>query len=186
MKPTSTEIPDYNSIIDKYYLAGSSLRDIYLCHCQSVAELALEIAAKKQLTVDREEIIAAAMLHDIGVFLTDAPSIHCTGTEPYLRHGILGAELLRSEGVDEKYARVAELHTGSGLTATEIIAAQMPLEPRDYLPSTLLERLICYADKFYSKSGSMKRKEYERVRKSMARFGEEPLKRFDELHAQFS
>ena len=32
---------DYNKIIDKYYPEGSRLRDIYLRHCRSVADLAL-------------------------------------------------------------------------------------------------------------------------------------------------
>ena len=53
------------------------------------------------------------MLHDIGIIFTDAPALDCHGTEPYMRHGIIGADLLRSDGVDEYLARVAERHTGA-------------------------------------------------------------------------
>lgn len=178
---------DYQKIIDKYYPAGSELRDIYLRHCRSVSDEALAIVHRKHLDLDEAEVEGAAMTHDIGIFLTDAPSIACHGTQPYMLHGVLGADLLRREGAPEEWARVAERHTGSGLTAEEIREQKLPLpEGRVYMPETLLERLICYADKFYSKSGSMQRKSLESVRRSMARHGEEPLRRFDALHKEFA
>lgn len=177
---------DYQKIIDKYYPAGSALRDIYMRHCRQVADLALEIADYHRLPVDRDEVEAAAMLHDIGIFLTDADGIHCFGTEPYLMHGILGARLLRGEGVPEEIAAVAERHTGAGITADDISALSLPMPAGDYMPRTVLERLVCYADKFYSKSGDMKRKPLERVRASMARLGESTAARFESLHREFS
>ncbi|MDE6265785.1 MAG: HDIG domain-containing protein [Muribaculaceae bacterium] len=172
---------DFNTVINKYYPADSPLRDIYLRHCRQVADMAISIARSGNLPLDETDIEAAAMLHDIGIILTDAPSIHCTGQEPYIRHGILGAEILRKEGYPEKWARVAERHTGSGLTADEIIEQNLPLPPRDYLPETLLEQLICYADKFFSKSGDMQQKSIEKVERSMQRFGEPSLQRFLKL-----
>ena len=66
---------NYQDIIDKYYPAGSPLRDIYMRHCRSVANLAIEIADRKALETDRNEIEEAAMLHDLGIFLNDAPGI---------------------------------------------------------------------------------------------------------------
>ncbi|MCM1451380.1 MAG: HDIG domain-containing protein [Clostridium sp.] len=177
---------DYQQIIDKYYPASEpALRETLIKHSAQVAGLALEIAKAKRLKLDPEQIKAAAMLHDIGIFLTDAPGINCLGKEPYIRHGILGAELLRKEGAPEWAARVAERHTGAGLDAQEIIDQRLPLPAKDYLPETLLERLICYADKFYSKSGDMQRKPYEKVRASMARFGSRTLARFDALYGEF-
>lgn len=177
---------DVYRIIDKYYPAGSSLRDIYLRHCRSVAALSLEILDRKKLPLDRETVEAAALLHDIGIYATDAPSIECHGPEPYLRHGVIGAELLRREGVPEEIAAVAERHTGAGLTAREIRDSHLPLPECDLLPRTLLEKLVCYADKFYSKSGSMQRKSLEKVRASMARFSPAVLARFDALHTLFA
>lgn len=144
-----------------------------------VANLACGIAKVKKLPLDTDQIIAAAMLHDIGIFLTDAPGIECHGTEPYIRHGVLGAELLRKEGAPEWAARVAERHTGTGIDKEEIIEQKLPLEPKDYVPKTLLEKLICYADKFYSKSGKMEQKPFKKVRLSMERFGAGTLARFD-------
>ena len=92
------QIP-WQQIIDRYYPAGSPLRDIYLRHCTSVTDEALRIAREKDLPLNPEDIRAAAMLHDIGIFLTSAVDIGCDGDEPYIMHGVLGAELLRKEGV---------------------------------------------------------------------------------------
>lgn len=156
-------------------------------HCRSVADKALAIAKENSLTLDAAEIEAGAMLHDIGIFMTDAPGIHCHGTEPYLAHGRAGADLLRAEGAPEKYARIAERHTGAGLTPADIARLSPALPPdRSYMPETELEKLICYADKFFSKSGDMQEKPLERVRASICKFGEEALNRFETLHRHFS
>ncbi|MCC8113688.1 MAG: HDIG domain-containing protein [Bacteroidales bacterium] len=177
----------YQDIIDKYYESGSPLREILIRHSRSVADKALAIARAKHLNLDYRDVETAAMLHDIGIYQTDAPGIQCFGKEPYLRHGVLGAELLRREGAPAWIARVAERHTGAGLTAEEIKRQGLPLPTdRDLVPETLLERLICYADKFFSKSGDMKEKPLERVRASMAKFGPESLRRFEELNREFS
>lgn len=129
----------------------------------------------------------AAMLHDIGIFLTDAPGIHCHGTAPYIAHGYLGADLLRKEHFSEATARVAERHTGSGITPADITDQHLPLPAdRSYMPESLLERLICYADKFYSKSGDIhKEKSLEKVISSMAKHGADTLERFMLLHREF-
>lgn len=178
---------DYRRIIDKYYPEGSPLRDIYLRHCRQVADKAVEIARADGLPLDNTTIEEAAMLHDIGIFLCHAPSIGCGGQEHYIRHGMLGADLLRREGAPEEYARVAERHTGAGLTREDIIADDMPLPlDRCFMPVTLLEQLICYADKFYSKSGDMAEKPLPKVMVSMARFGPETFARFNALHRRFS
>lgn len=178
---------DWQAVIDRYYPADSKVRDILLRHSRSVAGLAADISRRKGLGIPDGDIEAAAMLHDIGIIATDAPGIDCHGTAPYLAHGAIGADMLRGLGAPEKYACVAERHTGAGLTPEEIAAAGLPLPPgRDYMPHSLLERLICYADCFYSKSGDMQRKDLERVRRSMEKFGPDVLVRFDELHRQFS
>ncbi|MDE6741189.1 MAG: HDIG domain-containing protein [Muribaculaceae bacterium] len=176
----------YYEIITEYYEEGIALLDLLLTHSDMVARKALAVAEKANLDIDRDFVYDAAMLHDIGIFHCDAPGIHCHGTEPYIRHGVIGAELLRRKGL-EAYARVCERHTGSGLTAKEIAETGMPLPHIDLLPETLEEKLICYADKFYSKScNPREEKSLERVRRSMSRFGSDSLARFDALHALFN
>ena len=175
----------YQEIIDKYYPVGTKCRGIFLQHSRQVADKALEIARRCNLDIPLDIVETAAMLHDIGIFLTNAPDIDCHGSEHYICHGILGAELLRKEGFDEEIARVAERHTGAGLTIDDIDRQQLPLPRKDYLPETMLEKLICYADKFFSKSGAMQEKPIDKVRNSMARHSADSLARFDELHKLF-
>ena len=176
----------YQEIIDKYYPVGTMCRGIFIQHSRQVADKALAIAQECKLDIPLETVETAAMLHDIGIFLTNAPDIDCHGSEHYIRHGILGAELLRKEGFDEEIARVAERHTGAGLTIADIERQQLPLPLKNYLPESTLEKLICYADKFFSKSGAMQEKSLDKVRASMARHSADNLARFNELHKLFN
>ncbi len=81
---------------------------------------------------------------------------------------------------------MCERHTGSGLTVEDIERQKLPLPHRDMLPISLEEKLVCYADKFFSKSGDIEReKSLEKVIESMRRHGEDTLNRFLELHALF-
>lgn len=180
---------DFVSDIISRQIKDEELKKLLITHCRHVAEKALEVARKCGIEgeIDRQFVYDAAMLHDIGVVECNAPSIHCHGALPYICHGTAGAELLRKEGLDEKYARVCERHTGSGLTAAEISQGHLPLPEKDFLPETLEEKLICYADKFFSKSNHPDReKSLERVRASMSKWGDGPLKRFEQLSLLFS
>lgn len=178
-------IEDAFKAINKYYGHEPKLRAILLRHSTQVADMALEIVESHHLPLDARQVAVASMLHDIGIIRTEAESIGCHGTQPYLMHGIIGAEILSNEGFDETIAGVAAHHTGAGITREDIISQGLPLPIDDYCPRNLLEKLICYADKFYSKSGDMQRKSLENVRHGMARFGEPTLRRFDELHKMF-
>lgn len=176
---------DYESIINKYYRTDSRLRAILMVHSRLVADKALDCAAARGLDVDREFVEEAAMLHDIGIFRCDAPDICCHGTLPYICHGVEGRKILEAEGLP-RHALVCERHTGAGLTVADIEAQNLPLPHRDMTPRSIEEKLICYADKFYSKSGDItKEKPLDKVRKSMAHHGADTLKRFDELHELF-
>ena len=155
---------DYLSIIDKYYPADDELRRILMIHSRQVADRCLAIVAKhKELPVDVQFMEEAAMLHDIGIYRCDAPGIHCHGTEPYLRHGPIGGEILRAEGFP-RHARVAERHTGTGLPG--------------YEPETLEEQIICYADKFYSKSRLDRVLTVAETAQSLEKFGHDGVLKF--------
>uniref|UniRef100_A0AB33IQ48 HD domain-containing protein n=1 Tax=Prevotella sp. GTC17253 TaxID=3236793 RepID=A0AB33IQ48_9BACT len=170
---------DYQAIIDKYYPEDNELRHILMVHSRSVADKALAIINRHpELNIDRNFVEEAAMLHDIGIMKCQAPGIHCMGTEPYICHGRLGADMMRAEGF-EKHARVCERHTGAGISAMAIKEQSLPLPSRDFLPETLEEQLICYADKFYSKTHLDREKTVEQARKSLEKFGSDGLIRFD-------
>lgn len=169
---------DYLSIIDQYYSQKSKVRDILLTHSECVARKALQIVDKHpELKLDRTFIQEAAMLHDIGIVKCDAPGIECFGTEPYIKHGIIGADMLRAAGYP-KHARVCERHTGAGIALQDILEQHLPLPHQDFLPETKEEQVICYADKFYSKTHLDRVRTPEQALKSLERFGKEGAKRF--------
>lgn len=172
-------------IICKYYPADDALRRLLLHHSRQVARKALAAcAAHPALGLDAAFVERAAMLHDVGIFLTDAPGIHCHGREPYLLHGYLGACIMRREG-DEAVARVCERHTGTGLTPERVAELNLPLPPGVYEPQTLEEQLVCYADKFFSKSHPRRERTAAQVEASLARFGQESVGLFRRWHARF-
>ena len=165
--------------------------EIIRIHSHQVWQLAQKLALSSQFAdaIDYAFLHEACMLHDCGIIWCDAPSIFCFGTEPYMKHGELGAKYLRA--IDPRRyaraARVCERHIGAGLTADEIRAENLPLEPKDLLPETFEEKLVCYADNFYSKDLTRLtiKKSFERIAHNMERFGPGPLARLMRLHDMF-
>ena len=128
--------------------------------------------------MDKEFLEEAAMLHDIGIFRCNAPSIQCTGTEPYICHGYIGGQILREEGF-VRHAQVCERHTGTGLTKQQIVNQHLPLPlDRSYEPETMEEQVICYADKFYSKSHIELERTVVETAQSLEKFGPEGVRKF--------
>ena len=169
-------------ILKKYYNPESRAFYIIMQHSSVVTKKALKIArGLKHLHPDSTFIHEAAMLHDIGMFLTRAPQIGCYGNCPYICHGYLGREILEKEGLLE-YALVCERHVGVGITARDIEEKSLPLPKRDMVPITIEEQIICFADKFFSKvSGSLiQERPLKSIRETIAEYGTEKLERFDE------
>lgn len=166
---------DYLKIIDKYYPEDNELKRILLTHSRMVANKAIQISkSHPDLHLDESFLEEAAMLHDIGIFLTDAPGIFCFGKEPYICHGWLGAELMRAAGYPA-HALVCERHTGTGLSLEQIAKQNLPVPAHDMRPVSLEEQVICYADKFFSKTHPEVEKSAERALKSLEEFGPEGL-----------
>ena len=167
------------TIINKYYPEENQLRYILLTHSELVAMKALQVAdTHPEFHLDRQFLKEASLLHDIGIYLCDAPGIQCFGSHRYICHGYLGAELMRREGY-ERHALVCERHTGAGLSLSQIEAQNLPVPHRDMLPVSMEEQVICFADKFFSKTKLAEEKTVEQARKSLLRFGEEGVERFD-------
>lgn len=169
---------DFNSIISHYYDTESELYHILYTHSRCVADMALEIVdAHPELQADRTFVEEAAMLHDIGVFRCNAPAIFCFGTEPYITHGIIGAELMRKEGFP-KHALVCERHTGAGISIDDIMQQHLPLPLREFTPQSVEEKIICFADKFFSKTRLETRKTVQQATDSLRKFGNGGVERF--------
>lgn len=172
-------------VIDKYYSDNPPLKELLVLHSRLVADKALKVAAAHpELGLDVQFLEEASMLHDIGIFLTDAEAIHCFGKHHYLCHGYLGADLLRSEGLP-RHALVAERHTGTGLTLKQILERDLPVPHRDMIPESLEEKVVCFADKFYSKTRPTEEKTVEQAIRSLEKFGPEGVEIFKGWCRQF-
>lgn len=179
---------DTLEIISRYYSPGSLAYNTLIEHSRMVAGKCLEIAGNiRRLAPDISFLKEAAMLHDIGIFLAGASHIGCYGSRDYICHGYLGRDLLEKEGLP-MHALVCERHVGVGLSISDIAKWDLPLPARDMLPVTLEEKIICYADKFYSKKPDALcfQKTLEEVREDIRKYGGEQLQRFDEMTLLFS
>ena len=172
-------------IIEKYYDKSSKAYSLLVPHSISVANKAVEIAEKHpEWKPDVRFIYEAAMLHDLGVDACDAPGIGCHGDLDYIYHGYVGAERLRALGLPQ-HALVCERHVGTGISLEQIIERGWDLPHRDMIPLSLEEIIVCYADKFYSKTGDGLEKSPDKILKGLKHHGEDEVQRFLTWHRLF-
>ncbi|MEM0350230.1 MAG: TIGR00295 family protein [Archaeoglobaceae archaeon] len=106
-------------------------------HCKKVAELALKIAERAEengIKLDKELILLGSLLHDVGRAITHDP----------FQHFLKSAEILKMEGFDERLVRIVERHFSAGITAEE--AKKLGLPVKDYVPETMEEKIVSFAD----------------------------------------
>ncbi len=173
-------------ILKTVYADSSMALDLLLIHGRMVGKKALEIADRcPELTIDRDFVIEAALLHDIGIRECNAPSIGCYGNLPYVQHGIVGRRMLEERGLF-RHALVCERHVAMGIDREEIRERRIPLPDREMLPLTIEEKLICFADKFFSKDHNPEEeKPVASILKGLSRYGEKQTRRFLECCALF-
>ncbi|MDG6989288.1 MAG: HDIG domain-containing protein [Nitrososphaerota archaeon] len=128
-------IPSEEEAVALHRKHGSDERIIR--HCEAVAWVARVLAEEFERggrKVDGKAVIAAAALHDIGRSQVQT-----------VRHGVEGAEIAKNEGVDARVVEIIRRHVGAGISAEE--AKDLGLPDFDYIPRTVEERIVCFADK---------------------------------------
>jgi len=106
-------------------------------HCKVVSQLAVRLARlaeHKGMEVDVDLVRIGGLLHDIGRSRTHG-----------VEHGFVGSTIIDSYGYSPAIARIAERHVGAGISSDE--TQKLGLPDRDFIPETLEEKLVCYADK---------------------------------------
>ena len=174
-------------LLEQYYDSNSKAFKILVEHGRQVADKAREAAKNvSRLKPDLEFIETAAMLHDIGIFLTRTPQFGCFGKHPYICHGILGGELLKEKG-QSQLALVCERHVGVGISKEDIQRHNLPLPNRDMIPISIEEQIICYADKFFSKNGNGRpgEKSIAEIIDNLSRYGPDKVQRFESWARMF-
>jgi uncharacterized protein len=154
--------------------AGCSINVIE--HCEAVARLAVQIAEKcliNGVAVNVQLVHVGAILHDIGRSKTH--KVH---------HAIIGAEIARSLGLPEEIALIIERHVGGGITSDEAIKLGWP--NKNYVPETIEEKIVSYADKLIEGSKIIS------IEESIKRFKKElgadhpAIERIMNLHREIS
>lgn len=144
-------------------------------HAKAVAALAVKIAEasrKKGLEVDIQLVEIGALLHDIGRSKTHS-----------VNHVIAGTEIAKSLGLPKPVVSIIERHAGSGISRDEAQKLGWPV--KDYVPRTLEEKIVTYADKLIE---SLKRVPIERVLEKFSRdnLPQSSIQRMKRLHEEFS
>jgi len=124
------------------FLCQSGCRENVIKHCEAVAKLAVEIAEacrENGIEVNVELVETGALLHDIGRSKTH--SVH---------HAVVGAEIATSLGLPQPVISIIKRHVGGGITAEEAKKLGWPKDV--YIPKTIEEKIVSYADKLIESS----------------------------------
>jgi len=111
-------------------------------HSEAVMLKATELASRFGSNVDVDLVKAGALLHDVGRSKTDG-----------VKHAVIGANILKSNGVPSKIVKIVERHIGAGITKEE--AELIGLPAIDYLPISLEEKLVAHADNLTHGTGEV-------------------------------
>ncbi|MDG6926449.1 MAG: HDIG domain-containing protein [Nitrososphaerota archaeon] len=131
-------IPDETGATALHAKYGSPDRIIQ--HCRAVARVSMVLSdalAARGKSIDSKAVLAGALLHDIGRSRTNE-----------VGHGWVGAKILEEEGVDAVVVEIVRRHVGAGISAEE--APSLGFPEGDYVPRTMEQVVVCFADKMIS------------------------------------
>jgi uncharacterized protein len=174
---------EIRALHNKYAPSRAAFGLVYT-HCVIVCGIAEQLLAGSDLGLDAELVRAGCLLHDIGVYLLYDAAGRIDQAH-YLRHGLLGHELLAREGFPEAICRFASCHTGMGLSRDDVRRQGLPLPVGDYLAESGEEQLVMYADKFHSKTDPPTFVTATAYAASLRRFGEDKAAAFAAMRERF-
>ncbi|MFJ1806884.1 MULTISPECIES: HD domain-containing protein [unclassified Streptomyces] len=178
--PTVDEV---RALHERYAPSREAL-DLVFTHCEIVCGIAEQLATRTDLPLDADLVRIGALLHDVGVYrLYDRAGR--LDHHNYIRHGVLGHEILREEGFPERLRRFCSCHTGVGLTRHDIRKQGLAIPEADYLAETVEEQLVMYADKFHSKTTPPTFLSADSYATHVEKFGADKVHAFGLLRARF-
>jgi uncharacterized protein len=111
-------------------------------HCKAVAYLAVKTAKacqRKGFNVNVDLVEIGALLHDLGRSKTHS-----------VDHVIAGVELAKTAKLPDSVINIIKSHIGGGITKEE--ADKLGWPKGNYMPITLEEKIVSYADKLVETS----------------------------------
>jgi len=166
-EPHLSKFPSYSQACSLLLRSGCSAPVI--AHLKAVSDYAVEVARLRS-GVDLELVRIGALLHDIGRCQTGG-----------IDHGVVGGQILRSYGVDERLVRIAERHVGAGITYDE--ARRLRLPQGDYIPKSIEEKIVAAVDNLIEQTSRISIE--QAVENFRRKLGDHPsVDRIRRLHAE--
>lgn len=178
--PTDEEI---RALHEKYAPSREAFELVYT-HCEIVWRIAEQLLRRSPLGLDADLVRAGSLLHDIGVYRLydgDGRLSH----RDYVRHGVLGHDLLSGAGFAPVICRFCSCHTGMGLSRDDVLRQGLPLPVADYLAESGEEKLVMYADKFHSKTTPPRFNSAGFSVAQLRRFGSDKVAAFELMRKSF-
>lgn len=122
----------FNGTLTIEILKGLNCPSHLIEHSMAVCRKAVDISSNFS-SVNIELVKTGAILHDIGRCRTNS-----------IDHAIVGAEILKDLGFADAVVNIALRHIGAGIPKKE--AEILGLPPKDYIPTSLEERIVAHAD----------------------------------------
>jgi len=169
----------------KYAPSDSAFESVWE-HVNIIWSIAEELIANQpSLKLNPQLVKVGCLVHDIGVYkLYDKKGN--IDTKNYITHGILGYEILQSEGYPDYLCSFPRNHIGVGVTKKDIKTQKLPLPLANYTPKTLEEKIVTFADKFHSKSDPPIFNSVSFYKKFLSdKFGEHKVKIFESMLKEF-
>lgn len=155
-------------------------------HSLIVAEIALQIARdiekKYKIKTDKDLIEIGALVHDVGFY--GCFDDNYRKIEEYIKHGYLGYLILIKENFAENIARFAKVHIGVGVSKEQVEKEKIPMPMMDYIPISLEEEIVTYADGFHSK-GRPRFNNYDSQKKELMEMNEDYVIILDRFRRKF-
>ena len=152
------------------YLLDEGCKMRVIVHCCTVRAVAEEIASRIDF-VDRDLVVAGALLHDIG-----------RAVDHSIMHAYIGSGMVSNLGLPKELVDIVRKHTGAGLDEVDVVELGLP--PADYMPRTLEEKIVAHADNMVSDNRVVSH-EYS-VNKLMGKGAFRGAERIELLHMELS
>ena len=152
------------------YLLDEGCKMRVIVHCCTVRAVAEEIASRIDF-VDRDLVVAGALLHDIG-----------RAVDHSIMHAYIGSGMVSNLGLPKELVDIVRKHTGAGLDEVDVVELGLP--PADYMPRTLEEKIVAHADNLVSDNRVVTHE--HSVNKLMAKGAFRGAERIELLHMELS
>ena len=152
------------------YLLDEGCKMRVVIHCCTVRAVAEEIASRIDF-VDRDLVVAGAILHDIG-----------RAVDHSIMHAYIGSGMVSNLGLPKELVDIVRKHTGAGLDEVDVVELGLP--PADYMPKTLEEKIVAHADNLVSDNRVVTHE--HSVNKLMAKGAFRGAERIELLHMELS